>query len=404
MCPTIWTRPRAILIGAGISLVLLSLALGLSTGKLSLPQISLFRHNASTPSGSGPRATAARRGSKPSRSHRRFITYYVSPEGRDSNRGSSPAHPWRTVARVDRAHLVAGDHVLFQGGSTFSDNTLMPGLGFEDSGASRDPIVFGSYGSGKATLTRGVWLGVNQSYPHGPSHLVFENLSLGPKEGFQGTGNYITLRHLTISGLLAAQTNSQVGISTEGSHWWIEDNTITDTGDSGMLLGFDSGRPGDPAGGEDYVVSGNVVSHTGLNPRLTYGLHAIYLKVANARISGNQLTYFRNDGISMRYRDAVVSHNYIAHGDIGIAWYQYDALPGKTRLIANTIAFTSTAAIFVCGVAQSCKRPIESFVLSHNRLTSIQGAAMNLQPTAGSYVLQANQDLQGHSLAPATVG
>ena len=290
---------------------------------------------------------------------------------------------------------MAGDRVLFLGGSTFSDSTLMPGRGFDASGATGDPIVFGSYATGTATLTRGIWLGTDPAHPHGPSHLTFEDLSLGPRQGFQGTGNYIRLRHLTISHLVAPEATSEVGISTEGSYWWITDNTISDTGNSGMLLGFDSGRPGEPAGGEHYIVSGNIVTDTGLDRQLSYGTHAIYVKVADVRLSYNQLTYFHDDGISMRYRNTTVSHNYIAHGAIGIAWYQYDQLPGNTRLIANTIAFTSRAAIFVCGPAESCKRPIESFVLSHNRLTPVGGTAMDLQPTTGKYLLQANQVLQG---------
>lgn len=404
MCPTIWTRPRAILIGAGISIVLLSLALGLSTGKLSLPEISLFSHGSSGPTGSAPRATAARRGSARGRVRRRPATFYVSPHGRDSNRGTSMAHPWRTVARVDRAHLIPGDQVLFEGGSTFSDATLMPGQGLDASGRAGEPIVFGSYGNGLATLTRGVWLGVNSSHPHGPKHLTFENLKLGPKQGFLGTGDYITLRGLTISHLVAPETRSETGIATEGSHWVIADNDIHDTGDSGMLLGFNAGAPGDPAGGEDYLIYGNVVAHTGLDRQLSYGLHAIYLKVADATISDNRLTFFRDDGISLRYRDTVVSHNYIAHGAIGIAWYQYDDLAGRTTLIANTIAYTSEAAIFVCGVAESCKRPIESFVMKHNRLRATQGAAMNLQPTAGRYLLQANQVLKGDQVLKANAG
>ncbi|HZU57389.1 MAG TPA: right-handed parallel beta-helix repeat-containing protein, partial [Actinocrinis sp.] len=319
-------------------------------------------------------------------------TFYVSPDGRDSNPGTSPARPWRTVARVDRAELIPGDVVLFQGGKSFSDRTLMPGQGSKVSGAFGRPIVFGSYGSGRAHLERGIWLGAKAKYPSGPSHLVFEDLALGPEQGFQGTGDYIKLVGLRISHLLGPR-GQETGIATEGSHWVIEDNTISDTGDSGMLLGFDAGRAGDPAGGSDYLVSHNNVTHTGLDPRLTYARHAIYLKVADARISDNRLTYFHDDGISMRYRDAMVSHNYIAHGAIGIAWYQYDDRPGTTRLIGNTIAFTDTAAIFVCGVAESCARPIESFVVKHNLMGRSRGEALNLQPTGGTYEIQANSGL-----------
>jgi hypothetical protein len=396
-------RPKAIVAGASISILLLGLGLGLATNP-SLPDVSLFSQGSSPEPSVGPARPAVARRGRAARRPRAPTTYYVSPDGRDSNRGTSTAHPWQTVTRVDRANLIPGDEVMFEGGATFSDATLMPGLGFDASGKAGEPIVFGSYGKGLATLTRGVWLGIDAAHPHGPSHLTFENLSLGPQQGFLGTGDYITLRGLTISHLVAPETRSQTGIATEGSHWVIADNDIFDTGDSGMLLGFNAGAAGDPAGGRDYLIYGNSVSHTGLDSQLSYGLHAIYLKVSNATISNNRLTYFRNDGISLRYRDTMVSHNYIAHGAIGIAWYQYDQLAGRTMLIANTIAYTTRAAIFVCGVAQACKRPLETFVMKRNRLREIAGTAMDLQPTAGQYLLQANQVLQGGQVLQANAG
>jgi Right handed beta helix region len=318
--------------------------------------------------------------------------YYVAPDGRDSNRGTSPSRPWRTVARVNRAALRAGDEVLFQGGSTFSDATLMPGFGFNASGTPDAPIVFGSYGAGRAQLSRGIWLGTNAAHTGGPSHLVFQDLRLGPNQGFQGTGDYIKLVGLSIGPLLPPQGSQETGIASEGSHWVIEDNTIYDTGDSGMLLGFSAGAPGDLAGGTDYLVSHNTVTHTGLDRRLSYALHAIYLKVADATVTENRLTYFHDDGVSLRYRDAMVSHNYIAHGGIGIAWYQYDAQPGTTEMIANTIVDTDQAGIFVCGVAEACNQPIESFIVKRNLMQSTGSRGMNLQPTSGTYLVQANRD------------
>ncbi len=318
--------------------------------------------------------------------------FYVAPDGRDSNRGTSPSRPWRTVARVNRAALRAGDEVLFQGGSTFSDATLMPGWGFNASGAPGAPIVFASYGNGRARLSRGIWLGTDAAHPGGPSHLVFQDLRRGPSQGFQGPGDYIKLVGLSIGPLVPPQSSQETGIASEGSHWVIEDNTIYDTGDSGMLLGFSAGAPGDPAGGSDYLVAHNTVTHTGLDPRLSYALHAIYLKVADATVTENRLTYFHDDGVSLRYRDATVTHNYIAHGAIGIAWYQYDAQAGMTQLIANTIADTDQGGIFVCGVAEACSPPIESFIVKRNLMRSTGSRGMNLQPTSGTYLIQANSD------------
>src|SRR2546428_13415381 len=74
--------------------------------------------------------------------------YYVSPSGADGNAGTSSGSAWRTVHRVNNASLQAGDSVLFEGGQTFSDETLMPA----QSGAAGAPITFSSYGTGRATI------------------------------------------------------------------------------------------------------------------------------------------------------------------------------------------------------------------------------------------------------------
>ncbi|HYB27437.1 MAG TPA: hypothetical protein VEF89_12530 [Solirubrobacteraceae bacterium] len=395
------TWPRAIATGSGISAILLLVALVLSMS--STPPNVVMPHRTAPTVGAGTRgaASSVRHARRPS--VRAPMTFYVAPSGRDSNRGTSPSRPWRTVGRVNRASLRPGDRVLFEGGATFSDDTLMPGFGYAVSGASGHPIVFGSYGSERARLTQGVWLGTNASHPDGPSYLTFEKLALGPVRGFQATGDYITLRGLRISHLVGPQSRQETGIASEGSHWVIEDNAIYDTGDSGMLLGFQASASGDPAGGVDYLVAGNVVSHTGLDNAISYAKHAIYVKVADARVDNNRLTYFHDDGVSLRYRNASIVHNYIAHGLIGIAWYQYDSLPGTTELIGNTIAFTDQAAIFVCGVAESCVQPTENFVVSHNLLHSTRGEALNLQPTSGTYVVQSNLGLDGVVVKPPLV-
>lgn len=312
-------------------------------------------------------------------------TFYVASDGDDSDAGTSPAEPWRTVTQVDRSGLRPGDTVLFRGGETFSDEALMPGWGTQVSGTARAPITFGSYGGGQASLTQGIWLGTSNTSPAGPSHLIFRNLALGPGQGFQGTGNYIAIEDLMIRDLLAPRSEGETGIESEGSHWVIVGNSIDRVGDSGMLLGFDAGWVGAPAGGHDYLVYGNVITNTGLDRRLDYGSHGIYLKVADATVSHNRIVGFRDDGVSARYHGARIVDNYIARGSIGIAWFQYDRQAATSWFVGNEITDTTSAGIFVCGVLQSCMQPIESFVIERNRLSHTDGARLVLQSTRGIY-------------------
>lgn len=320
-------------------------------------------------------------------SRSRGRTFYVAPNGRDSNSGRSVQSPWRTVGRVDGTRLEPGDRVLFEGGQTFSDAPLMPGSGeVAASGVRGDPIRFGSYGSGQARISQGIWIGSSPSFPAGPSYLTFADLSLGPVRGFQGTGDHITLTRLDISHLMPPTGQQEIGIQTEGSHWLIAHNTIDDVGSSGMLLGANANGAGDPAGGQFYAVRDNTILNTGLDPDVGYATHGIYLKVAHSAITGNRIVGFRDDGVSARYRDATIANNHIADGDIGIGWYQYDRSPGRSRFIGNQIDDMRSAGIFVCGVAEDCVRPLETFEIARNRI--IGGPKRwNLQPTAGRYVI-----------------
>lgn len=325
-----------------------------------------------------------------SKRRHRGRTFFVSADGNDAASGRAPSHAWQTVFRVNKARLKPGDTVLFQGGETFSDDALMPGWGYDVSGAPGRPITFGTYGRARAALPDGVWLGTNGAHPAGPSHLTFKNLALGPGEGFQGTGNWIKLTGMKI-GDLGHGSNPEVGVEAEGSHWVIAHSYVYSTGDSGLLLGPSSGQAGDPAGGSHYLVSHDTIVGTGEDPALTYGSHGVYDKVTDARIVHNRIIGFRDDGVSARYRGATVADNVISGGAIGIAWFQYDRSPGTVRFVGNDISNTSTAGIFVCGVAEDCWRPLGHFVIARNRLRRAHGAVLNLQPVRGHYTVYLNR-------------
>jgi Concanavalin A-like lectin/glucanases superfamily len=78
-------------------------------------------------------------------------TYYVSPTGSDGNTGTSPALPWKTIAKVNAA-ATSASAILFQGGQTFYGTQLSPTV----SGTASQPVQIGSYGNGLATISGGV--------------------------------------------------------------------------------------------------------------------------------------------------------------------------------------------------------------------------------------------------------
>jgi hypothetical protein len=276
-------------------------------------------------------------------------TFYVSASGSDANSGLSPSHAWRSVARVNRAHLRPGDGVLFHGGQSFGGHTLMPGGGTEVWGSRGAPIVFGSYGQRNASLPRGIWT-------NGERYLVFQSLNLGPQQGLTGSGQHITMQNCQIDNIL--HSGAEIAVNTNGSFYTIRNNAIDDTGNSGMLLL-----------GSHYLIEHNTITNTGLDPAITYGAHGVYLKAADSTVTANTIIHFHNQGVSARYRNSTISHNLISDGEIGIGWHQYDTRAGTSHWTYNTITNTTTTGIYISphDIGGDTR---EHFVIAHNTITS----------------------------------
>lgn len=296
-------------------------------------------------------------------------SYYVSATGSDSNDGQSPPSAWRTVGRANSAALHPGDGVLFEGGKTFSDIELSP----RASGTASHRIVFGSYGVGKARLAQGIWLFNARGFAF--QNFAISGTSQAVSASQSGNGSPdVTLENLSISGVGIAINSANWG----DINWTIRNNTISHTGDSGMILY-----------GTNFSVTGNTISDTGTDSSISYGKHAIYLKVIGATVAYNKITRPGANGISVRYRDSILEHNVIVGGQVGIGWFQYDPVAGTARWRYNTISETTEADIYVSpsDVAGSTR---ESFVITDNSLAKRSGAYLDLQSTSGTYTVANN--------------
>lgn len=98
------------------------------------------------------------------------VTYYVSPSGDDSHSGTSAQTAWRTIDKVNAVDLNPGDKVLFQAGRDYHGNLLLTA---EGAGTPKQPVVIGSYGSGRARIKPGNGSGVTVPNAGG---VVVENL------------------------------------------------------------------------------------------------------------------------------------------------------------------------------------------------------------------------------------
>lgn len=81
------------------------------------------------------------------------MDYYISPFGNDSNSGISQKQPWQSIDQVNATRLQPGDSVWFHANQTFKGNLTLSEAGIS---VSDEPITFGSYGEGRATIDAGV--------------------------------------------------------------------------------------------------------------------------------------------------------------------------------------------------------------------------------------------------------
>ncbi len=98
--------------------------------------------------------------------------YYVSPNGKDTNAGTSTALPWQSIGQIDKLNFRAGDSILFQGGASFTGSLYFDA---NDFGTTTSPIKIGSYGTGRASINAGKSFGL---YAYDTGGLDISNLNI----------------------------------------------------------------------------------------------------------------------------------------------------------------------------------------------------------------------------------
>lgn len=91
--------------------------------------------------------------------------YYVSPNGNDSNSGTSPQSPWKTLKKVNAVGFTAGSTVFFERGGLWRGSLrILPGVTYTSYGEGEKPTFYGSlYDGADASLwtlvdgTENIW-------------------------------------------------------------------------------------------------------------------------------------------------------------------------------------------------------------------------------------------------------
>lgn len=296
------------------------------------------------------------------------VTYYVSPAGSDTAAGDA-THPWRTVGHVNNAPLQAGDTVLFQGGATYSDQTLMP---------PASGVTFGAYGTGRPNLSQGIWFSQK-------ANLTFDGLAVdggsspGDLSAIQGSASGTGSTNITIRD--SAFTRVRIGVNSANAgdaNWTISNTLIQYTRDSGAIVL-----------GRDFTFRNNTILDTGQDSTIAYGKHGVYAKGPGQVFVGNTIRRFSANGISLRFRNAVVEGNTISDGAIGVAWFQIDPSAGTSVIAYNRISGTTSAGIYV-SPSDAAGATRESFVIASNTIRGSGGNGADISATSGNLTLANN--------------
>jgi hypothetical protein len=172
-------------------------------------------------------------------------TYYVSASGDDHNDGRSQGKAWRTLARADKQRLVPGDRLLLQGGSRFPGGLT---VGRGEAGRGGQPVVIGSYGTGRATVVpAGASSGINVVDTGGVEiHdlVVTGNAAAAAARSgitvFSDLPDNRKLDHVVVSGVDVSGFRTGVAIgggnhATGFRHVRVADSALHDNRDDGLL-------------------------------------------------------------------------------------------------------------------------------------------------------------------------
>ncbi|MFD3000902.1 PA14 domain-containing protein [Pontibacter toksunensis] len=152
-------------------------------------------------------------------------TYYVSASGRDTNTGKTTSSAWASINQVNKTVFIAGDSVLFEGGSSFTG-----GIYFTSNvrGTATDPIYIGSYGNGRATISSGNIAGL---YIYNSAGFKVKNLI------FKGAGR-------TINSSNGVEFYMDLPENTRLSHIAIDNLEVYGYRKAGIIIGSWNGTSG----------------------------------------------------------------------------------------------------------------------------------------------------------------
>lgn len=285
--------------------------------------------------------------------------WFVRCDGDDSARGTGRRTAWRTIERVNRAHLQPGDRVLFQASQTFTGNLR---LAADDAGTRSAPVIIGSSGHGRATIFAGTGTGVAVENAGG---ITIENLVV--------VGGGIT--NNTGYGIFCDNTLTN---ATMLDHLSLRNVEVRDFGKHGIQIS------GAPAGFRHVRISGCVMRDNLLGGMEVAGrLPWDKPGCAHADVQVTQCRAFDNPGDPNYHK---------SHSGSGIVLYQVDGGVIDRCVAWNNGALNGSGSggpvgLWTCASRGVTIQHCESF---GNRTTGADGGGFDIDGGCEDCVLQYN--------------
>ena len=210
-----------------------------------------------------------------------MATYYVDPNGLDSNNGTSPATAWKTIAKVSGFSFASGDSVLFLRGASWAEQLTV----------SSDGVTFAAYGSGANPIINGTGKG-QCVYADTHSNLTLQNLHL-TGGGYGLAANIVS--GLTVTGLeIDHATDSGIILGNGTANATVSNCIIHDNGSSGTD-GNGVGIGGGGAAPHDIVVQNNQI-YNSYNDNVRVSMTSDSFTPSNITIKNNTVYGSLNGG------------------------------------------------------------------------------------------------------------
>lgn len=283
--------------------------------------------------------------------------YYVDDRnGNDSNPGRSSAAPWRSLARVQTAKLLAGDYVLLKRGGVWRET-----LTIDSSGSADTPLFFGAYGDGVKPVVEGQ--ANSQDGLVRVSQAAYVVVSGWQIRGHSGHGvevyisNNVHLRDLEIV------SNRRHGVSIYNSDTVsVEDSRIQSNGSDSA--GRFAGISIDGNGGEwsEFLIRGNMIANhnTGEGWLSCNGISLGH--------TGNNLPTLRQVRIIQNTidRNGNPNQNQAGRGITG-------SFHGDVEISRNTISNSASAGVYIGDYGLAIEISIRQNLFINNKLRQFGG-------------------------------